>query len=56
MALNFIAPKLKDGEHIIELNKEEVERETTQWKNALILYVIGYEPTIAALERFISNQ
>lgn len=53
MALNFIAPKLKDDEQIIELNKEE---ESEKRKNALILYVTGYEPTIIALERFISNQ
>lgn len=55
MNLNFVAPIVKDGEKIIELSKEEVEQEIEKWKLALILYVMGADPTIVALEGFIST-
>ncbi|KAH0642180.1 hypothetical protein KY290_033780 [Solanum tuberosum] len=56
MNLNYIAPTVRNGEKIIELCKEEVEVETQRWKHALILYVVGAEPTIAAIERYIAAQ
>ncbi|OIT00302.1 persulfide dioxygenase ethe1 -like, mitochondrial [Nicotiana attenuata] len=54
MNLSFVALIVKDGEKIIELNKEEIEKENAKWRQALILYVVGDTPTIGALERFIS--
>ncbi|KAG5621962.1 hypothetical protein H5410_007180 [Solanum commersonii] len=43
---------VRNGETVVELSKTEVELETQRWKHALILYVVGANPTIAALERF----
>lgn len=44
---------MKNGEKVVELNREEVEKATEEWKEALILYVVGDSPTIAAEERYI---
>ncbi|XP_075098965.1 uncharacterized protein LOC142175862 [Nicotiana tabacum] len=54
MNLTCIAPSIQDGEKIIELNKEKIEKGNVKWWQALILYVVGEEPTIGALERFIA--
>ncbi|XP_075101962.1 uncharacterized protein LOC142177378 [Nicotiana tabacum] len=38
MALSYIAPQLVNGKVVIQLEKEEVERETKKWRGALIAY------------------
>lgn len=56
MNLSFVAPIIQNGETIVELAKNEVEKETEKWRNALILYVVGNTPMIGALERFVAIQ
>ncbi|KAG5576040.1 hypothetical protein H5410_056174 [Solanum commersonii] len=56
MSLNYVNPIMRNGEHVIELKKEEIEKATEKWKQALILYVVGESPTIAAIERYIALQ
>ncbi|KAH0776401.1 hypothetical protein KY290_007812 [Solanum tuberosum] len=56
MGLSYVAPVMKNEEKVVELNKEEVEKATEVWKQALILYVVGDSPTIAAVERYIALQ
>ncbi|WMV54433.1 hypothetical protein MTR67_047818 [Solanum verrucosum] len=56
MSLNYVNPIMRNGEHVIELKKEEIEKATEEWKQALILYVVGESPTIAAIERYIGLQ
>ncbi|KAK6796235.1 hypothetical protein RDI58_003936 [Solanum bulbocastanum] len=56
MGLNYINPIMRNGEQVIELKKEEIEKATEEWKQALILYVVGESPTIAAIERYIALQ
>lgn len=56
MSLNYVNPTIKNGEKIIELKKEEVEKATEEWKQALILYVMGESSTIATIERYIATQ
>ncbi|KAH0664989.1 hypothetical protein KY285_026195 [Solanum tuberosum] len=51
MNLSYITPVMKNGEKVIELKKEEIDKATEEWKQALILYVVGESPTIAAMER-----
>lgn len=46
----YVAPTVRNGEKIKELCKDEIETETVRWKHALILYVVGAEPTIASIE------
>ncbi|KAG5620619.1 hypothetical protein H5410_005837 [Solanum commersonii] len=47
---------MKNGEKVIELQKDEIDKATEEWKQALILYVVGESPTIAAIERYIALQ
>lgn len=54
MTLQYVAPIVRDGETLVELCKTEVDMETFKWKHALMLYVVGADPTIAAVERFIA--
>ncbi|KAG5620014.1 hypothetical protein H5410_005232 [Solanum commersonii] len=56
MGLNYINPIMRNGEQVIELKKEEIEKSTEEWKQALILYIVGESPTIAAIERCIALQ
>lgn len=48
-----MAPIVRDGETIVQLCRTEVEKETVKWKHVLILYVVGANPTITAVERYI---
>lgn len=54
MRLNFIAPSIKGGEIVVELDRAEIESENRKWAYALILYVLGDSPTFAALDKFMS--
>ncbi|KAG5614545.1 hypothetical protein H5410_014369 [Solanum commersonii] len=56
MSLSYITPAIKNGEKVIELQKDEIDKATEEWKQALILYVVGESPTIAAMERYIALQ
>nr|XP_016465345.1 PREDICTED: uncharacterized protein LOC107788185 [Nicotiana tabacum] len=40
MNLTYIAPIIQDGEKIVELNKEEIEKGSAKWSQALIIYVV----------------
>lgn len=47
---------IQNGEKIVELQQEEVEKETEKWRKAVIMYVVGDTPSIGAVERFIAFQ
>lgn len=50
MSLNYVNPVMRSGEQVIELKKEEVDKANAEWKQALILYVVGESPTIVAMQ------
>ncbi|MCD9642215.1 hypothetical protein HAX54_028902 [Datura stramonium] len=52
MPLNYVTSLIKDGETIVELYKEEVEREILKW--TYLFHVVRASPTIAAFERYIA--
>ncbi|XP_019237680.1 PREDICTED: uncharacterized protein LOC109217852 [Nicotiana attenuata] len=54
MTLSYIAPQLVNGKVVIQLEKEEVDRETEKWKGALIAYVIGDCPGYNAMRMIAS--
>ncbi|KAK6773868.1 hypothetical protein RDI58_029107 [Solanum bulbocastanum] len=54
--LSYITPVMKNEEKVIDLKKEETDKATEEWKQALILYVVGESPTIAVMERYIALQ
>ncbi|KAK4707487.1 hypothetical protein R3W88_032979 [Solanum pinnatisectum] len=49
-------PEILNGEKVIELKKEDIDKATAEWKQALILYVVGESPTKAAIKRYIAMQ
>lgn len=55
MNLGYEAPLLKDGKPTAKLSVSEIQKETAKWKNAIILYVIGEEPTITYLKVFLQK-
>ncbi|KAG5605985.1 hypothetical protein H5410_027477 [Solanum commersonii] len=56
MKLNYVTSTIRNGERIMELCKEDVELERLRWKHALMLYVVGADPTITAIGRYIAAQ
>ncbi|KAH0738422.1 hypothetical protein KY290_037127 [Solanum tuberosum] len=56
MSLRYVNPVMKNGEKVIELKKEEIDKATEEWKQALILYVVGDSPTIVVVERYNALQ
>ena len=55
-SLSFVAPKVQDGKLIAELQVAELEEGNRKWANALVFYVVGFYPTIAAVLRFFAQQ
>ncbi|XP_056693089.1 uncharacterized protein [Spinacia oleracea] len=54
VSLKFVAPLVKEGKKLAQLQKNEVDDMTRKWLAAIVLYVVGDTPTIAAIKRFIS--
>lgn len=46
MKLSFVNPH--DGKKVAKLQVEELEKMTAVWKSAIVLYVVGFSPTIIA--------
>ncbi|MCD7464952.1 hypothetical protein HAX54_000286 [Datura stramonium] len=44
------------GTKVVQLQEEDIADATDKWEKAVMLYVVGTKPTIAALERFIAAQ
>ena len=55
MPLGFVAPKICDGKPVVQLQKAEVDKGSCKWASAIVFYVIGYKPTIAAVSRYIEQ-
>ncbi|KAG5627835.1 hypothetical protein H5410_013053 [Solanum commersonii] len=53
MHLSYVAPVVMNGEKVVELNKEEVEKAKYEWKHALIL-LCGWGLTNHSSTRFNS--
>ncbi|XP_058734017.1 uncharacterized protein LOC131605709 [Vicia villosa] len=54
-SMQFIAPKLIDGNVEVEIEVEDIESELDFWSSALILYVIGGELSMNALKNFMTR-
>ncbi|XP_075103846.1 uncharacterized protein LOC142178405 [Nicotiana tabacum] len=53
MALTYIPPPIVNGQMIVNLDKDQVDRENEKWKGALTAYVIGDMPVYNAMKRYI---
>lgn len=56
MELTFIPLAIINREKLVELVQEDIASEYEKWRFALIAYMIGYTPTIGAMERFVPEQ
>ena len=56
MRLSFVAPSIIDGSITAKLDKREIERMNKQWENALVMDVVGQNPTITAMNAYVKAQ
>lgn len=56
MGISCVALVFVEGKPIAKLNKLEIERISEQWANTLIMYVVGQNSTINAMNAFMKSQ
>lgn len=56
MGLKFIPPVFIDGIPTAKLDKIEVERMSESWLNAVVVYVVGQNPTLNAISQYVKTQ
>lgn len=56
MNLSFVAPMIINGEFVAQLVKNDVDRMNEKWENALIVYVIGQNPSMVAITNYCKSQ
>ncbi|CAK8572288.1 unnamed protein product [Lathyrus sativus] len=55
LTMEFVAPKIVDGEMEIQIEEEDVEKEVKFWEFALIMYVLGVDLSMNAMKQFMSK-
>lgn len=53
LTMEFVAPKVIDGEIEIEIKTEDIELEVKFWESALVMYVLGDDLSINAVKQFM---
>ncbi|CAK8569332.1 unnamed protein product [Lathyrus sativus] len=53
--MEFVAPKIIDGEMEIQIEEEDVEKEVKFWESALIMYALGVDLSMNAVKQFMSK-
>lgn len=56
MGLNLAAPMVVNGENVAKLDKNEVEKINESSVNSLIVYVIGQNPSLMAINNYCKSQ
>ncbi|XP_070031557.1 uncharacterized protein [Nicotiana tomentosiformis] len=54
MSLSYIPPQIIDGQHMVQLDKSEIEAEENKWRCVLIAYILGDGPRYNAMKRYIN--
>lgn len=55
MALSYVPPEIVNAKPMVQLDSEEINRNTLIWKNALIVYVLGDTPPYSYMENYIAK-
>lgn len=55
LALNYISPRIVDGNPIVQLEQDTIDKEINKWKPALMAYFIGDTPGYNAMKRYIGQ-
>ncbi|CAK8543497.1 unnamed protein product [Lathyrus sativus] len=53
MVIEYVAPKLVNGEIEIEIEEEDIESEVKSWESALIMYVLGGEVSLNMVKQYM---
>ncbi|CAK8571678.1 unnamed protein product [Lathyrus sativus] len=53
--MEFVAPKIIDGEMEIQIEEEDVEKEVKFWESALIMSALGVDISMNAVKQFMSK-
>ncbi|CAK8578828.1 unnamed protein product [Lathyrus sativus] len=53
LTMEFVAPKIIDGEVEIQIEEEDVEKEVKFWESALIMYVLSEDLSMNAVKQFM---
>lgn len=56
MSLNIVASMIVNGASLAKLAKNDVDRMTEQWANALVVYIIGQNPSMMAITNYCKAQ
>lgn len=46
---------MKVGKTVTSLKRDELDKLNAKWNSAIIIFVVGYTPTIATVSRFIAK-
>ncbi|XP_058783598.1 uncharacterized protein LOC131658307 [Vicia villosa] len=55
LALDFIAPKVINGEIVVEIEKSDIESVIRYWESALIMYVLGGDLSMNMVKQFMTK-
>jgi hypothetical protein len=53
LAMEYVAPKLVNGEVEVEIENSGIESEVKFWESSLIMYVLGSELSMSAVKQFM---
>ncbi|CAK8566993.1 unnamed protein product [Lathyrus sativus] len=53
--MEFVAPKIVDGEVEIQIEEADVEAEVKLWESALIMYALGVDLSMNTVKQFMSR-
>ncbi|XP_010682612.1 uncharacterized protein LOC104897432 [Beta vulgaris subsp. vulgaris] len=56
MSLKFVAPVIVNGDRVAKLDKIEIEKQSECWMNAVVVYVVGQNPTLNSIYQYINSQ
>ncbi|XP_048494487.1 uncharacterized protein LOC125494751 [Beta vulgaris subsp. vulgaris] len=54
MGLNFVASVVVNGDFVAKLDKKDVDSQTKNWEDALVVYVVGQNPTLTSLSQYVN--
>ena len=54
-SLKFVPPKIVEGKLMAELQASEIEAGNKKWEHKIVVYVVGFVPSIAALRNYFKK-
>lgn len=54
MGLIFVAPVILNGDFVAKLDKVDVVAQIKNWEYALVVYVVGQNPTLTSITQYVN--